>query len=184
MLPPNFNQMFHPVGYTPPVDSPSKTIWDFPPGATNSRPIATWHQSGLFVLQSRTDKQNIFDNDHAIIETKLVPRDGYHADLLCYVPSQRLPLRVGLKFDAPSARPPTGSAGSWVFATQDGLVFGEETPGIGFSPSYTVAKNGYHGGIWLLPYADLETAMASAKKSQPQASRADSSGLAPRTEDP
>jgi hypothetical protein len=177
MRAPNFNQMFRPVGYTPPVDSPSKTTWDLPPGITNSRPIATSRGSNLFVLQSRTDKQNIIDQDHTIIETKLIPRDGYHADLLCYIPGQRLPLRVGLKFDAPNARPPTGNAGSWIFATPDGLVFGEETPGFGFSPSHTVVKNGCHGGIWLLPYAGLQTAIASAKKSQPQASQANSSGL-------
>ena len=166
----NYSQSFPTAMRQPAGAWTGKAKWDLPRTAPPIL-IATSHQPDLYVLKNHSQvKQIINETNHFITDSLPLPQDGYHAELLCFTPGRRLPLRVGLKFDAPHGKPPTGRSNPWIFATPDGLIFGEEILPLGFAQNAVADPKAFHIGVWMLPFAELQPAVIAAEQAPAAAS--------------
>lgn len=162
----------------PQTSPPAKTTWDLPATSSLAGLVVTSHQPDLYVLRNHSDVQDIVnEQQHTIVGTRLIPRDGYHAELLCFISGQRWPLRLGLKFDEVRGTPPLGKNQTWMLATPGGLVFGAERPPMGFSPIPPQVAKPDRLGVWWLPFAELQPAIAVAKETQSNPVKTAASGV-------
>ncbi len=154
-------------------------LWKLPPQISLATASAAIHQSDLYLLTDHAESKNIVDERrHLIIAEQVMTKNGYHAGLFRFSPESSLPQKMFLKFDAADGCPPTtgrkpdGLAmisalpSDWMLFTTNLLIFGMESPANfpGYSESHIAT--GYKAGVWLLPLAQLEPAIAAQKQMQ------------------
>ncbi|HTB83789.1 MAG TPA: hypothetical protein VK742_09060 [Candidatus Sulfotelmatobacter sp.] len=114
-----------------------KPLWDVPKEFRLERLAAATHGTDLYLLTGRAKVEDIVnEQQHEIIGKRLLPQDGYHAELFCYSANYPAPQKVFLKFDATDTTVPVGddadthnvvppySPASWILASGNKLFVG------------------------------------------------------------
>ncbi len=148
-----------------------KKIWDLPYGISHASHPATVRGKDVYLLRDHSTTQRLNEGG-ALAKLEVLERDGYHAEMLCFLRGSPDPQRLFLRFSDPRGCPPaTGSEAAldsvfyvlppaWMFCTSKSLVMGrEERP---FRPSTGIGC-GYAPGIWIMPLAELDAALAATK---------------------
>jgi hypothetical protein len=156
---------------------PLEPLWKLPADLILARLPAAVRQADLYLLADHSTAQNIVDEQqHVIVGKKILPQDGYHAALLCYSRDLPEPQKLFLRFDAPEGCPPVtgndsargqmlpGKPPIWLLFTPDYLLCGLEKPD-NILPGGS-GRKGCANGIWLVPLAQIEAAVAEQKQIQ------------------
>lgn len=160
------------------VDDPRVTLWKMPSNLSFVNLPAAACQSGLYLLMNNSQLQEIGNNQHELVQEKVVAKNGYNAELLCFSRGLPQPQKLFLNFDAPDGCPPAAgidpnprswaSPPAWMLATTNILFLGLETPvnsTIAFNQADRIGV-GYKAGIWLLPIALIKSAIAAQRQAQ------------------
>jgi hypothetical protein len=158
------------TGVIPIITTPENLnrVWDLPDGITHASHPATVRGKDVYMLHDHSTTQRIYDGG-TLAKLEVLERDGYHAEMLCFLRGSPDPRRLFLRFSDPRGCPPaTGSEAAldsvfyvlppaWMFCTSKSLVMGrEERP---FRPSTGIGC-GYAPGVWMMPLAELDAALA------------------------
>ena len=159
---------------------PPKPLWTIPPDLLLAHlPVAAC-RSGLYLLMNHSEIQEIANDQHVVVQEKVIAKDGCNAALLCFSHDLPLPQKLFLKFDAPDGCPPAAgidpnSRGgfpvlppAWMLATTNIFFLGLENPRNSI-PAFNQADRigiGYKAGIWLLPVSQIEPEIAAQKQIQ------------------
>jgi Ca2+-binding EF-hand superfamily protein len=170
------NAGFHYPGANPPEQPGSS--WKLPPELSLANLPAARRQSDLCLLVDHSGLQEIANDQHLVVQEKVLPQDGYSAALLYFSHDLPSPQKLFLKFDSPDGGPPvTGiNPGShqmmpspppaWLLFSTNFLIFGLEKSSSIVPNGADRAGIGYKTGIWLMPVAQIETAFAAQKQIQ------------------
>jgi hypothetical protein len=127
-------------------------------------------------LVDHAKTQPIVDEErHLIIGRKVLPQDGYHAELLCFANDFSTPQKVCLRFESEAANlPVTGEsrpagvpalASGWLLFTTNSLVLGRETPDrLAVAASRTAKPPA--AGVWLVSLAPIDAEIARQRSTQ------------------
>lgn len=152
----------------------SQPLWKLPPKLSLLKLPVARREADLFLFLDHI--QEIANGQYGAVQQNVLPKDGYNASLLCFSRDLPFPERLYLKFDVPAGFPPItglnpdsvqmllgGPPPVWLLFSSDSLIFGLET-------SDRLLPNGApytgKGGIWLLPLAQIEPAIAAEKQIQ------------------
>ena len=160
-----------------------KPLWQLPANMFLAKLPATVRKDNLFVLLDHSQSQDVYGKSGwgagVLIGQKILPQNGYHAELLNYSPDLPQPGKIFLKFEDGEVMPPLTAADSkavpwfpllpstWMSCSSNALFFGLEAPRfvVPFGqPSHT--DDGGKVSIWQLPISELESAMAAQKQGQ------------------
>jgi Ca2+-binding EF-hand superfamily protein len=169
-----------PVFYRPGASTPQEPqpLWKLPMKLSLANLPATRHQADLYLLVDHSEIQEIANDQHEVVLEKVIAKDGYNAALLCFSHDLPLPQKLFLKFDAPDGCPPvTGINPSsnqmfpvpppvWMFYTTNFLFCGLEKPNQYMPNGAERIGIGYKAGIWMIPVAQLDAAIAGQKQIQ------------------
>jgi hypothetical protein len=151
--------------------APPDLFWEMPTQTDLREGAVAYSGNQLFMFIDHSEVQN--DNNQNIL-----PRNGYHGELLCFSTDLSLPEQLFLRFDSTEGRPPVdgnntfnfsfGEAiSSWISMSDNGLMLGQEFPRSRMpSPLNDSFGRQYNAGIWLIPVPELELAVAAQKKIQ------------------
>jgi hypothetical protein len=155
---------------------------------------AAFRHADFYLLVDHSEAHEIADEQNSDVKVRIVGKDGYNAQLLCFSPDQPAPQVLFLKFDAPGESPPLvgldpaslrvipGKPPSWMIFGNDFLFFGLERNRIDPPPPWGWPSGvGAAGkpGVWLMPVSQLETALTAQKQAgipqdaQPEQNRKD-----------
>jgi hypothetical protein len=167
-------------GYQPGAKAtpPPEPLWKLPPDASLAHLPAAACQSGLYLLMNHSEIQEIANDQHEVVQEKVVAKDGYNAALLCFSRGLSLPQKLFLKFEAEDGCPPAAGIDpnpgggfpalppAWMLATSNILFLGLEKPRNSI-PAFNQADRvgiGYTAGVWLLPISQIEPKIAAQKQ--------------------
>lgn len=159
------------------VTPQTKAQWKLPSELRSSVSTATSRGDDLLLLQDHAQVQNIVnEKEHVVIGRKILPRDGYHAELLSFSSNYALPQKLLLRFDDEDTDPPVlgetsnrpkafGSFESWLCVANTNLYLGSEMfagpPTLNFQTGQPPKI-----GVWAIPLASLDGEIARQKKIQ------------------
>ncbi|HEX9046188.1 MAG TPA: hypothetical protein VF988_04115 [Verrucomicrobiae bacterium] len=143
---------------------------------------ATSRNSDLYLLADHAKAENIKNKQQIVVGQRVLPQNGYHADLLCVSSNDSTPRMIHLKFatddstvpvTGANSRAPVGlrvpmSSGGWLLFGSKNLYCGRETPNalpIAASPGYSGSEPPV-AGIWKIPLADIDPELARQKSIQ------------------
>jgi hypothetical protein len=169
-----------PSGYRPGAKAtpPPEPLWKMPPVLFLALLPAAACQSGLYLLMNHSEIQESANDQHEVVQEKVVAKDGYNAALLCFSRGLPLPQKLFLKFDAPDGCPPAAGINpnsnggfpalppAWMLATTNILFLGLENPRNSI-PAFNQADRigiGYKTGVWLLPVSQIEPEITTQKQ--------------------
>ena len=156
--------------------APPNPLWKLPPELSLPNLSASVWQSSLYLMVDHSETNDIVnEQQHLIIGKKILPKDGYNAALFCFSHDSPLPQKVFFKFDASAGCPPTAGIGSdsrpiipgigltepWMLFTTNFLLCGRELLD---SRAGNSELAGYKAGIWMIPLAQLASAIAAQKE--------------------
>ncbi|HTB83788.1 MAG TPA: hypothetical protein VK742_09055 [Candidatus Sulfotelmatobacter sp.] len=155
-----------------------KPHWNYSTDLPLTRLAVASHGTDLYLLVGRARLENIVDEQHhEIIGKKILPQDGYHAELFCYSSNYPEPQKIFLKFDATDMTVPVdddlgrpnfsapGSPASWLLACGDKLFIGREFPN---SILASGAGGSYRSkaGVWVASLEQIDGEVERQKKLQ------------------
>ena len=162
----------------------SKPEWKVPSGMSLPRLAAASRGVDMFLLADHAKSENIVDEQqHLIIGTKVLPQDGYHAQLLCFGSNYAAPQTIFLKFQSNNARLPIAgdnqTAGhmapnfmlpdtpsTWLLFSSNFLFCGQETfialPQGGGDPRIAESKT----GVWMISAEQMNAEIARQRTAQ------------------
>lgn len=161
-------------------DDSHAPLWRMPPNLSFANLPAAACQSGLYLLMDHSELQEIGNDQHELVQEKVVAKDGYNATLLCFSRGLSVPQKLFLNFNAPDGCPPAAGIDpnphdvsfapqpAWMLATTNLLFFGLENRRNSI-PAFNQADRigvGYQAGIWLLPVSRIEPAIVAQKQIQ------------------
>ncbi|HWY30026.1 MAG TPA: hypothetical protein VNX46_04695 [Candidatus Acidoferrum sp.] len=156
--------------------APPNPLWKLPPELSLPNLSAAVWQSSLYLMVDHSEASDIVnEQQHFIVGKQILPKDGYNAGLFCFSHDSPLPQKVFLTFDASAGCPPMAGFGSdprpiipgiglaepWMLFTTNSLLCGRELPD---SPTGNSELAGYKAGIWMIPLAQLGSAIAAQKQ--------------------
>jgi hypothetical protein len=158
----------------------SRPIWKLPPELYLPNLPAATRQSALYLLVDHSEAQDAVNQQlHVITGKKILPRDGYHATLLCFLRDLSAPQKVFLRFDVPDACPPVAGLNpasrpllaalppSWLLFTTNFLFCGLENSAFPIpNTTLNLIAAVYKPGVWLLPLEQIEAAITAQKQAQ------------------
>jgi len=155
-----------------PVPTRTRPFWQTPPGVMAGREPAASRGSQLWLLADHSKSEDIVnEQEHLIIGKKILPQDGYHAELYCFSEGHPEPQKIFMKFAAADSRVPLdggsrqnassfpGHPISWLCVGSGNLFVGRES-------SDAVGAYQTQVGIWMIPTAPLDAEIARQKKIQ------------------
>lgn len=152
----------------PGAEKKPKPIWNLPAKFSLSRLPTAGRGTDVFLMTDHARIQDIVDEQHhEVTAKKILPQDGYHAELFCFVSNLPAPLKVLLKFaDHEGAAPPVtgqkstggftppGTPVGWMGFIGGQLILGRELPDhFGGSDSSYFPK----AGIWVVPQSKVDS---------------------------
>jgi hypothetical protein len=157
----------------------SKPEWKLPPRMSLPRMAAASRGADMFLLADHAIPQKIVDEQrHVVIGTKVLPQNGYHAELLCFASNCPAPQTLFLKFEGENARlPVTGDsrpAGfmapstppGWLLFSPKSLFLGQETPDAiprgGGDPRNLEPR----AGVWMVSQEQMDAEIARQRTAQ------------------
>jgi hypothetical protein len=162
--------------------APAMPVWKLPPNLLLANLPAASRDSDLYLLVDHSEAQNVVDEQqNVIVGRKFLPRDGYHAALLCCSREFGAATKLFLRFDSPDGRPPLtgadpasrpvpifgGRPPNWMLFGGNAFFFGLENP-----LAIPAAGAQYRGvptiGVWMLPSAEVDRILALQKRSHIQ----------------
>lgn len=174
----------NPGYYRPSANKPlePQPLWKLPAELSLANLPAALRYSDLYLLLDHCDLQKIVNDQHELVKEKVIAKDDYNAELLCFSRGLPLPVKIFLKFDAPEGCPPitginpnsrqifSGMLPPWMFFATNVVFCGLEKQkgyGMDFLPDSTRDVGiGYKAGVWMIPRAQLESAIAEQKQIQ------------------
>jgi hypothetical protein len=157
--------------------APPESLWKMPQGMFLPHPPSAANRSGLYLLLNHSEVQDI-NNDHELVQEKVVAKDGYNGELLCFARGASLPQKLLLNFDAPGGCPPSAgidpggiglhpfSQPAWMFLADNALFLGLENPR-SLTPFNQTVGYGYNAGIWLIPLSQIERGLVVQSEARP-----------------
>lgn len=180
-------------GIAPASDINTKPLWKLPRGFPLSRLPAASRGSDLFLMADHSKSENLVnEQQNLVVGKKILPQNGYHAELLCFACNYPEPQKIFLKFNGDDASLPVAGenrlAGyaipnqpsAWLLFSSNCLLCGRETPdafpNAGAADPYVKEPQ---TGIWMIPLDEINTKLALQQKAQ-QLQQAESNTLARR----
>jgi len=130
------------------------------------------------ILFDHSAIREIANDQQMLTQEKIVPKDGYDAELLNFSSDLLLPEHLFLQFVSPDGCPPLsgGETASpafgqppphWMAFLANKLFFGLEMrrDGVPFSGSDRLGV-GYQPGIWLLPWSEIQSGITAQEQEQ------------------
>jgi Ca2+-binding EF-hand superfamily protein len=162
-------------GRSVPQSSP-KPAWNGQKEFRLDRVAAATHGTDIYLLVGRAKLEDIVDEQqHLITGKRILPQDGYHAELFCFSRNYPAPQKIFLKFNATDTTVPVVDDAdrndygflhppmSWVMICGDNLLIGREYP------DNRVPANGPYQnkvGIWVTPLEPVIVEVERQKQSQ------------------
>jgi hypothetical protein len=167
----------------PGLEKIANPAWKLPSPLSLARLPAASRGQDLYLLADHAKSQDVVDEqEHLVIGKKILPQNGYHAELLCFSGGDPAPKKIFLKFDGEdSSLPVTGdkhAAGfmvpnlpsAWLLFSTNYLFCGREIfgafPSGGGDPKIGQPQT----GVWLIPVAQIDREIARQKKAQQEQS--------------
>jgi Ca2+-binding EF-hand superfamily protein len=156
--------------------APQNPLWKLPPELSLPNLSAAVWQSSLYLMLDHSEISDIVnEQQHLLVGKKILPKGGYNAVLFCFSHEWSLPQKVFLKFDASAGCPPMAGFGSesrpiipgiglsepWMLFTTNSLLCGRELPD---RVGGDLDLPGFKAGIWMIPLAQLDPAIAAQKQ--------------------
>lgn len=155
-------------------------LWKLPADLSLLALPAALQESNLCVLIDHSEAQDIVnERQHVITGRKILPKNGYHAELLWFSRGLPSPQHIFLKFDSTDGCPPvTGNnrslypmppsaPQSWLLSANDVLIFGLENAR-GFVPvgGSGMSPMDCKPGVWLVALSRIEPSIAVQRQIQ------------------
>jgi Ca2+-binding EF-hand superfamily protein len=157
----------------------SMPAWKLPPGFSMIGLAAASRGRDLYLMNDHANSQNIVnEQEHLIIGKKILPQDGYHAELLCFSGGDPAPQKIFIRFDSEDASlPVTGdnrAAGfkvpnrpsSWLLFSTHYLFCGRETFGAISSGGGDSRRIPTQTGVWMIPLERIDPEIARNRKTR------------------
>jgi hypothetical protein len=146
------------------VASP-QPFWKIPPEFSLANLAAALRRSDLYLLADHSSMQEIVDDQHVLVQEKILTKNGCHAAMLCLSHDQPASVKLFLKFDSARGCPPVAGINSWMLFAGNLLCFGLEK----FDDPMAIAPQrigiGYQAGVWMLPVSEIDAAVAAQRRS-------------------
>lgn len=175
----NVRQVFKLTGSD--ADADSQPVWKLPPGFSLPKLAAASCGSDLYLLADHAKSENIVnEQQHLVVGKRILPQNGYHAELLCFAANLPVPLKIFLKFDGDDTSLPVSGdsrpAGPmllnrpshWLLLSTNNLICGREVPGAFPSNARDPRFHEPQTGIWMIPLASIDAEIARQEAAQRQ----------------
>ncbi|HVU09531.1 MAG TPA: hypothetical protein VHG89_13440 [Verrucomicrobiae bacterium] len=158
------------------AENTSVDKWNIPHGLNLSGLAAALRAPDLYLLADHSEVKEIANDQHLLVKTQAVAKNGYHAELFCLSQNLRTPQKLFLKFENPDGYPPTTGMKpdfyqsfqilptAWMLFSSNCLLFGKEIP-TKLPPGIENDGIGYKMGIWLLPVSEFDADLTARKQS-------------------
>ena len=155
--------------------------WKMPSGLSFQGLPAASRGPDLFLLVDHAKSENLVDEaQHLVVGKRILPQDGYHAQMLCFASNYLAPQEVLLRFNAEDTSLPVSGdqrlagrmaphlGSAWLSFSASYVFFGKELlfalPSGGGDPKFKQPQE----GVWMLPLEQLDAAIASQRQAQQQ----------------
>ena len=146
-------------------------LWNLPAGLYLANLPVAVHKSEWFLLADHCETQDTVNEDRLIVKEKVVPKDGYHAALLCFSPRFSVPHELRLRFESADGCPPVSGVNpghremfpnmpaTWIVCTDGWMIFGREK-----AVRQKAFGIGYKTGIWTMRFDAIEAALVGERQ--------------------
>lgn len=158
-----------PFGRARSSEAPPKTLWRPPSDLPRNELSFAARKSDLYALVNHYELKAI-DKDNRVIKWEYLPKDGYHAALLCFRSDSPAAAQLLLKFEGKGELPLKSNhhfalfgtmPSNWLCFIDTYLILGAE-----MFPSEGVGQRQDENsptGIWLLPLDKIDAALGTLK---------------------
>ncbi len=154
-------------------------LWQMPTNLFLAKLPAAVRDHDLYLLVDHSKAQNIFSKQEGVITgQKILPQNGYHAELLCFSHDLPQPQKLFLRFEDADTSPPLVAddprptpfpllPATWMSFSDHGLFLGLERPRNQI-PFDQIPRTGigWKCSVWFISSAEIEAACAPQKQIQ------------------